>query len=51
MGVGLAVGFWKPHLEDEEQLHSFDAAHESAHRGGSEGPCVTCVEVAAGIFH
>lgn len=36
MGVGLAMVFWQLHLQDEGQLHSYDAAHESEHQEGPE---------------
>lgn len=42
MGVGLAMVFWQLHLQDEGQLHSYDAAHESEHQEGSEVMCYLC---------
>lgn len=40
MGVGLAMVFWQLHLQDEGQLHSYDAAHE--HYKGPEEMCYLC---------
>lgn len=50
MGVSLVMIFWQLHLQDEVQLHSFDAAHESEHQEGPDVICYLC-GVAASIFY
>lgn len=42
VGVGLAGVFWQPHLKDEGQLRSYDAARESARQEVSEAMRYLC---------